>query len=123
MNLRTIIRPFHDAAQIEGTVTDQMRTELERAVRGARLELARRQTWTEIPEPVRRGRFLVDVDSDRVFMLRQGVVFEPGKATIGFVPDNAQLTYFVDREGRVVFLESAGRRTWTEICEHEARRK
>jgi hypothetical protein len=78
-----------DAAAIEETATGQRRTEHERAVRRARLELARRQqTWTEIPETrlVRRGPFLVDSVSDLVFTIRGGHVFEPGKAVVGYVP-------------------------------------
>ena len=64
-------------------------TEHERQVRQARLDLARRRVthanWTEIAEPVRRGKYLVDAD-DLVYMLRRGHVFEPGRAHVGYVP-------------------------------------
>jgi hypothetical protein len=115
---------FSDADQVEGRVSDRQRAEHERQVRAARLEEARRQTaWTEIPETtlVRRGPFLVDSDADAVFVVRRGHVVEPGRATIGYVPDKAAMTYFVGRDGHIVFVEPyLGATTWSEIVARKA---
>jgi hypothetical protein len=121
MSLRTILR-FSDAA--EGEALHEAR---EQEVRRARLELARRQSaWTEIPETrlVRRGRYLVDAETDFVYVLRRGLVFEPGRAAVGYVADQTPMTYFVDQAGEIVFLEQPGApRTWSEIVERKARRE
>jgi hypothetical protein len=127
VNLRTVFRPFHDADQIEGTTTDQQRSEHERQVRGARLATARRQSaWVEIPETrlVRRGPFFVDADTDFLYILRRGVVFEPGGATIGYVSPDAPMTFTVNQDDDVVFIEHpGGPRTWSRIVERKARRE
>jgi hypothetical protein len=126
VNLRTVFRPFHDADQIEGTTTDQQRSEHERQVREARLATARRQSaWAETSETrlVRRGRFLVDAETDLIYVLRRGVVFETGRATVGYLPDNTPMTFYVDQADDVVFLEQpSGPRTWSEVVERQARR-
>ncbi len=115
---------FSDADQVEGRITDRQRAEHERHVRAARLEEARRQTtWREIPETslVRRGPFLVDSETDAVFVVRRGHIFEPGRATIGYLPDNIPMTYFVDEAGSVVFIERyTGAATWSEIVARKA---
>ena len=102
------------------------RVEYERQVREKRLELARRRTnWTEIPETrlVRRARFLVDAETDLMWVVRRGHVFEPGRAAVGYVSDNAPMTFFVDRDADVVFLEQpGGPRTWSEVVARRARR-
>lgn len=95
-------------------------------MRAARLEEARRQTaWTEIAETrlVRRGPFLVDSDTDAVFVVRRGHVFEPGRATIGYVLDKAAMTYFIGRDGHIVFVEPyLGAATWSDIVARKAQR-
>ena len=122
MRLSTAFRPT-------GTTTDSdpAVAEHERQVRQARLDLARRQTtWTEIPETrlVRRGPFLVDAETDLVYVLRRGIVFEPSKSTVGYVPDNTPMTLYVDQDDNVVFLEEpAGPRTWSEIVARKAARR
>ena len=117
---------FSDADQVEGRVTDCQRVEHDRQVLAARLDEARRQSaWTEIPETslVRRGPFLVDSDTDAVFVVRRGHVFEPGRATIGYLPDNTPMTFFVDRDGDIVFVEPyLGAATWSEIVARKAQR-
>jgi hypothetical protein len=127
VNLKTVFRPFTDAAAIEGTTSDQQRNEHERQVREARLDLARRQSnWTELAHVglVRRGPFLVDGETDQLYIVRRGVVFEPGRATIGYVPDNTPLAWFVDQAGNIVFLEQpGGPQTWSEIVERRAARR
>jgi hypothetical protein len=127
VNLKTVFRPFSDAAVVEGTVTEQMRSAHDRAVRDARLEFARRQAhWTELAEGglVRRGAsFLVDSDDDAVYVLRRGHVFEPGRATIGYIPDNTAMTFYVDQADNIVFVERySGAATWSEIVARRARR-
>ena len=125
MTLKSVFRPFSDAAAIEGTAPDRQRNEHERKVRQARLDYARRQTsWTYIPQPrlVRRGRYLIDSETDAVFVVRRGHVFEPRGSNVGYVPAGTPMTYTVDQGGDVLFIEpSGGGHTWTEICERRAR--
>jgi hypothetical protein len=125
VNRKTVLR-FHDAAQIEGTITDQQRSEHERAVREARLEFARQQPhWTEVAETslVRRGPFLVHATTDELFVHRRGHVWEPGRATI-YVPENTPMTFTVNERGEVVFLEPpSGPRTWSEVVARKASRE
>jgi hypothetical protein len=126
VSLKTVFR-FHDADQIEGTTTDQQRSEHERAVREARLANARqRSAWTEIPETrlVRRGPFFVDSETDQLYVLRRCVVFEPNRAVVGYIPDGTPMTFTVNERGEVVFLEQPpGPRTWSEIVARKARRE
>jgi hypothetical protein len=124
MKLSTVFRPFTDTQVIEGRITDPQRDEWAGQVRKARLEVARgRNNWEEIPETrlVRRGRFLVDGETDLTYTLRRGVVFEPGRASIGYVTDQMPMTYFVTERGEIQFLEP-GPCTWTEMVERKARR-
>jgi hypothetical protein len=125
VKLATRLRPARNADTIPEP--DPARAEHERHVREARLANARRQSaWTEIPEPrlVPRGRgLLVDAETDFVWVVRRGHVWEPHKATIGFVPDDAALTFTVNQNGGVVFLEQPGSlRSWSEYVERQARR-
>ena len=123
MRLTTRVRPTRNA-DVEPEL-DPARAEHERRVRERRLELARRQPkWTEVPESrlVRRGRYLVDAETDLVYVVRLGHVFEPGSATVGYVTPDTALTYYVDAVGSVVFLKHLGPRTWSEIVERKARR-
>ena len=125
MSLRTALRPTRGTADAAGV--DPAHAEHERQVRQARLELARRRAgWTEIPETrlVRRGPFLVDAESDLVFVLRRGHVFEPGKSTVGYVPENTSMIFTVNQDDEVVFLEQPGGiATWSEIVAHKAARR
>lgn len=79
----------------------------------------------EIPETrlVRRNRYYVDAETDRFFLLKRGVVFEPGRATVGYVRDGTPLRYDVTTDDTIVFLEEPKfGRTWSEIVERKARR-
>ena len=125
MKLATRLRPARNADTIPEP--DPARAEHDRQVRGARLANARRQSgWTEIPQTrlVPRGRgLLVDAETDFVWVVRRGHVWEPHKATIGFVPDDAALTFYVDQHDEIVFLEQpSGPSTWSEIVARRARR-
>lgn len=98
-------------------------------VRQARLELARaNDQWEELPETrlVQRrpgGRYLVDAESDRIYSLGRGIVFEPGRSTVGYVDPNDRMTFYVDRDEEIVFLERLTHpHTWSEFCERQARR-
>jgi hypothetical protein len=117
---------FSDADQIEGAVTDRQRAELDRQVREARVQEARRQTgWTELAELrlVRRGPFLVDSEDDVVYTLRRGSVFEPDRATVAYVPSGARMIFYVSGAGDVVFLERfPGAVTWSEVVARKPRR-
>jgi hypothetical protein len=124
VKLSTFLRPTRDTDAVPAV--DPARAEHERQVREARLQLARRRPkWIEVPESrlVRRGPFLVDAETDLVYVLRRGHVFEPGSATIGYVPHDTPMTYTVNEHGTVVFLEASGSRTWSEIVERKARRE
>jgi hypothetical protein len=122
MRLSTSIRP---ARNIEDVPVDPALAEHEKAVREARLDLARRQSaWVEIPETrlVRRGRYLVDAETDLVYTLRRGVVFETGNATVGYVVPGTPMTYTVNEADEVVFLEQPSSHTWSEVVARRARR-
>ncbi len=122
MRLSTVFRPARTTTDSDPAVVEH-----ERQVRQARLDLARRQTtWTEIPDTrlVRRGRYLVDAETDLIYVLRGGVVFEPGKAVVGYVPENTPMTFTVYENGKIAFLEQpSGPRTWSEIVAHKAARR
>ena len=127
MNLKTtVFRPFHDADQIEEPPPTSSAANTN-ARCGRRLEFARRQAnnWTELAEVglVRRGPFLVDSESDQLYVLRRGVVFEPNRATVGYIPDNTPMTFYVDQADNIVFVERySGAATWSEIVARRARR-
>ena len=95
-------------------------------VRAKRLENARKtRNWTEIPQTslVPRGRhYLVHAETDELFTLRGGEVFEPGKASIGYIGDGWEMHYFVDQAGEVVFLERQPG-LWSDIVARQARRR
>lgn len=124
MKLSTVFRPFTDTELIERRITDAQREAWAEQVRQARLEMARgRANWTEIPESrlVTRGKLLVDADTDATYTLRGGVVFEPGRASIGYVTDQTPMSFYVTERGDIQFLE-AGPHTWSEIMTRKARR-
>jgi hypothetical protein len=106
----SVLRPARNIDAV--SIVDPVRAEPERQVRQARLDLARRQpAWTEIPETrlVRRGPFLVDAETDLVYVRRRGVVFEPGRANVGYIRESTGMTYTVDQADNIVFLEQPGR--------------
>ena len=114
MKLGTIFRPTRN---LEDTLAhDPALVEHARQVREKRLETARgRPNWTEIPETrlVRRGRFWVDAETDLVWVVRRGLVFEPDRATVGYVTNDMAMTFYV-ADGDVVFIERSGTTTWSE---------
>lgn len=123
MKLSAVLRPTRDTETVPPP--DPAR-EHERQVREARLDVARqRLNWTEIPDTrlVRRGPFLVDAETDLVWVVRRGHVFEPYRATVGYVRNDTPMTFYVDAaSGEIVFIEPvSGGRTWTEILERKAR--
>lgn len=125
MKLPTVLRPQRDAEDVHSEL-DRNRAALAEQARVSRLAVARRQqNWTEIPQTrlVRRGRLLVDAESDAVYVLRRGVVFEPYSSTIGYLPPNAAMTFYVDESENIVFLEQpSGPQTWSELVARRARR-
>jgi hypothetical protein len=125
MKLLTVLRPTRDTETLPPP--DPARVEHERHVREKRLETARGRTnWTEIPETrlVRRGPFLVDAETDLLWTVRRGHVFEPYRASVGYVTEATPMTFFVDGDGDIAFLESPGSAplTWSEIVARRARR-
>jgi hypothetical protein len=89
-------------------------------VREARVAFARaNDAWVELEQTqlVKRGpSWLIDVESDRIFVKRPGVAFQPGTAKLEFVPPNSALWFYVDAEsGELVLLERlVTPRTWSE---------
>jgi hypothetical protein len=111
--------------ELHSGMSDAERAQHAEQVRRARLEVARLTShWTEIEDDLvrrgHRGRFLVSASSDEIYTTYAGVVFEPGKATA--VSDRAQLHWYQDANGRLVFLEKQPR-TWSELVARRARRE
>jgi hypothetical protein len=97
--------------------------EFEDELRQARLEVARRVPgWTELDESalVRRGRVLVDADTDAVYRPHRGVVFAPHSASL--IADQAPLAFYVDQDGGLRFLERLPG-SWSEQVARQARRR
>ena len=119
--MKLSLRPFHDAAQVEGRVTNHMRTAHDAEVRKARLEYARRH-WVELEDLdlVPRGRgLLVSATTDEVFRARGGIVFEPNSASP--ITERAGVWFYVRAsDGELVILEQE-LRTWSEIIARKAR--
>jgi hypothetical protein len=86
------------------------------------LQARTRTRWTEIPEPVRRGRFYVDAASDELLVLHRGDLFDrAGHIRFDELRD---LRFYLDRAGELVVLEPATvAQTWSEYVERQARRK
>jgi hypothetical protein len=111
------------------TFEDAEREENERhneEVRAARIEVARRN-WTEIDPPERLFRrgfgWLVDDETDYVFIPRRGTTFETGRASL-MTGEGLDLWFFIDRDsGDVVPLERLGTETWSEIVAKRARKQ
>ena len=93
------------------------------AIREARVEVARRNhDWTELRETdlVRRARYLVHAETDELFKLHRGVVFQTGSSTL--IADRFPMFWYVDREGGLVFLSRVAG-TWSEVVAKRARRQ
>jgi hypothetical protein len=124
MSLRTTLGL--ESSLEEGTpdeVAEKKRRAFNAAVRPARLEVARRNAkWTEIANdlvPRARG-WLVSAETDAIYRGHAGVVFAPYSVTV--VADQAELYYYVDRDGDLQFLERIPG-TWTEHLEKRAARE
>jgi hypothetical protein len=94
-------------------------------LRALRVEAARQvPAWEERQETdlVKRGPYLVDVDTDRLYTRYAGTVFASGEAKPTFGERNP-LLFFVTDDDRLVFLEPAGSRTWSEIVARQAWRQ
>jgi hypothetical protein len=78
MKLATKWIPFQSLNDFAAS-RDELADKWGETVRTARLEIARdRQDWTEIPEArlIRRGPFLVDAETDLLYTVVNGEVFE-----------------------------------------------
>lgn len=109
------------------TFEDEQSEEQERhaaKVRAARLEIARRH-WTEITPAERlvaRGPWLVDTETDFIYIRRRGETFEPGRANL-LSGEGVSLAFYVNKSGDVVPLERVpSPRTYSEHAERQARR-
>lgn len=110
----------------EGTpeeVADKQRRALIEAVRPERVAVARRMSkWTEIESDlVPRGRsWLVSASTDAVYVRHPGVVFQP--YSVNVIADRVELSFYVDEDGELVFLDRLGF-TWSEHVERRERRR
>jgi hypothetical protein len=88
-------------------------------MRKLRVRAAREgSSWTEIPEPVVRGRWLVDAATDKLYSPYRGATFCGGK--LEFAVDREDLAFFVDRAGDIRVLEPVDRpATWSEYVERQ----
>jgi hypothetical protein len=99
------------------------REEFEDELRSKRIEVARRcAKWTEIDASVlvRRGRVLVDADTDACYRPHRGMVFAPWSASL--IADQAPLYFTVSPEGVLAFYELVPG-SWSEQVERQARRR
>ena len=124
MSLMTKLRLSGESSLDEGTpdeVLEKKRRAITEELRPKRLEVARRNAkWTEIEDDlVSRGRYLVSAETDAIYKPARGVVFAP--YTVDVVADQTGLTFYVDRDGDLVFLERVPG-TWSEIVAKRARR-
>jgi hypothetical protein len=97
--------------------------EFEDELRQKRVEVARRVPgWTELEETalVRRGRVLVDADTDAVYRPHRGVVFAPHSVTL--IADQVALYFTVSPDGGLAFYELLPG-TWSEQVARQARRR
>lgn len=100
-------------------VTDEAR------LRAARLDVARRNSqWTELEEVdlVPRGprnQWRVSASTDEIYAPHRGAVFQSWSTSV--VADHAELAFYVDRDGDLVFLERKPG-TWSDHVAKQARR-
>jgi hypothetical protein len=91
-------------------------------LRATRVAQARTRTrWREIPEPVRRGRFLVDAASDELLVTHNGDLFDR-TGIVRFADDRDDLRFYIDQAGDVVVLErSRAAKTYSDLVEQRTR--
>jgi hypothetical protein len=90
--------------------------------RDRRVQQARERTkWTEIAEPVRRGRFYVDAASDELLVTHHGALFDR-TGIVRFADDRDDLRFYIDQAGDVVVLErSRAAKTYSDLVEQRTR--
>lgn len=126
MSLMGRLRLSGESSLEQGTpdeVAEKKRRAYDAVVRPARLEVARRNSkWTEIENDlVPRGRgWLVSAETDLIYQPVRGVVF--ARYSVNVIADQTELSFYVDRDGDLVFLERI-RGTWTEHLEKHAARE
>lgn len=89
----------------------------------ARVEAARKNPdWVEVEEIdlVVRKPWLVHAESDELYSVFRGAIFERGSARLVF-NYSVPLAFYVDRTGSVVFLERRPG-TWSDVVAKRARR-
>ena len=95
----------------------------EDAIREKRVQVARANpVWSEVAETllVRRERWLVHAETDETFTRFAAQVWARGTAVIA-QNDRVPLTFFVDQQGEVHFLERQAA-SWSEIFAKRTRR-
>ena len=124
MSLRTSLGLSRESSLEEGTPDEVMakkRRALDEQVRPARLEVARRNPkWIEIENdlvPRARG-WLVSAKTDAIYTPVRGVVF--AAHSVNVIADQAELAYYVDRDGELHFLERIPG-TWTNTSSEKRR--
>lgn len=126
MSLRTTLGLSRESSLEEGEpheVLERKRRVYAERVRPARLQAARRNAkWTEIENdlvPRARG-WLVSASTDAIYTPTRGIVFAPHSVNV--IADQADLAFYVDRDGELVFLERLPF-TWSEHVERREQRR
>lgn len=94
-------------------------------LREARVRAARQNSrWEEIEDDLvergYKGTLLVSAETDRVYRLHPGAVFQPGSADI--IATMSPLQFFVDREGNPQCLERLPE-SWSNMVARQASRR
>ena len=66
------------------------------------------------------GRWLVSASTDRIYQRVRGTVFAPH--SVSAIADRTEMSYYIDEDGELVFLEQL-HGTWTEHLEKHAARE
>jgi len=113
------MRPFVALPRNEEHLADDARRVAR--IRELRVGIARRAGWEELPARrlERRARWLVDVETDALFLPYAGTVWQMGSARL--VAEQKDLTFYVDDDGDVVVLERQPR-TWSALEARRAKR-
>ena len=125
MSVRTLLGLSRESSLDEGTpdeVIAKKRQAVTEALRPKRLEIARNiSRWTKVEDDfVPRGRgWLVSAGTDAVYEKARGVIFQP--YSVNVIADHTELSYYVDGDGDLVFLERLPG-TWSEYVERRERR-
>ena len=124
MSLRTTLGLSRESLLEAGT-PDEIAAKKAAFLREKRIEHARSmRAWVEHSETDfvrRRPAYLIHAESDEVFTVYRGAIFDPGTAYVAF-NENIEMHWFVDGADEIVFLERTTPRTWSEFVERRARR-